>query len=214
MLHIPKLALKDLSLSSIEEALKEVELEKVNINNWSEAFPSTPEVAFKIAHNGEFLFLKYEVKEDEILAKAKGNNSEVWTDSCVEFFISFDDSGYYYNLEQSCIGQVLLGYRKDKNNPVHAEDRILDAVKRYPSLGYNNFGLKSGGFEWTLLSVIPISTFWMSDLKSFDGLEAKANFYKCGDNLTTPHFLSWAPIKTDAPNFHKPEFFKEIVFEK
>lgn len=40
-----------------------------------------------------------------------------------------------------------------------------------------------------------------------------ANFYKCGDKLQTPHFLSWNPINLEKPNFHCPEFFGTLNFE-
>jgi hypothetical protein len=43
--------------------------------------------------------------------------------------------------------------------------------------------------------------------------EIKANFYKCGDELQTPHFLSWNPIEIDQPDFHRPDFFGTLEFE-
>jgi len=46
-----------------------------------------------------------------------------------------------------------------------------------------------------------------------NGKTMRANFYKCGDKLQTPHFLSWAPIDLPKPKFHCPEFFGELVFE-
>lgn len=45
------------------------------------------------------------------------------------------------------------------------------------------------------------------------GLEAKANFYKCGDNTSKPHYLSWNPIGTESPDFHRPDFFGNLIFE-
>jgi len=45
------------------------------------------------------------------------------------------------------------------------------------------------------------------------GRRVKANFYKCGDNMKTPHYLSWNPIGTERPNFHTPDYFGTIVFE-
>ncbi len=41
----------------------------------------------------------------------------------------------------------------------------------------------------------------------------KANFYKCGDELQTPHFLSWNPIEIEKPDFHRPDFFGTLRFE-
>ena len=43
--------------------------------------------------------------------------------------------------------------------------------------------------------------------------EIIANFYKCGDKLQTPHFLSWNPIDLEKPNFHCPEFFGMLRFK-
>lgn len=212
MLFIPQIQVEQITLPAIEVEMAKLDFQKIDVNNWPDQFPYTPDVKFKVAHDGKNLFIQFFVKEKEILAKAKGNNSEVWTDSCVEFFISLDDSGHYYNLEQSCIGEVLLAYRKSKTEAWHAEDDVIAKIKNFPSLGRENFDLKEGEFEWSLLTVIPVDAFWKSDVKSFSGLKAKANFYKCGDNMKNPHYLSWAPIGTETPNFHKPEYFKELQF--
>ena len=41
-------------------------------------------------------------------------------------------------------------------------------------------------------------------------MRAKANFYKCGDKLPVPHFLSWKPINVPAPDFHLPCFLETL----
>ncbi|WP_350005689.1 carbohydrate-binding family 9-like protein, partial [Phocaeicola dorei] len=46
-----------------------------------------------------------------------------------------------------------------------------------------------------------------------DGMVVRANFYKCGDELQKPHFLSWSPIKIEKPDFHRPDFFGLLEFE-
>ena len=38
-----------------------------------------------------------------------------------------------------------------------------------------------------------------------------ANFYKCGDKTAVPHFLSWNPVEVPSPDFHRPEFFGELI---
>lgn len=212
-MNIPKIIFEDeKTFSSIESKLDLLPENRIAHANWIK-YDHYPQTSFKIAHDGDNIFLQFKVKEDEVRAVASGNNSDVWNDSCVEFFISFDDSGYYYNLEQSCIGQALLGYRKNRAQVEHADDITLDAIKRMPSMGGYNFNLKKGDFEWTLLSVIPIASFWKNDLKTFDGLRAKANLYKCGDKLTKPHYLSWAPVEVEQPDFHRTDFFRDITFE-
>ena len=50
-------------------------------------------------------------------------------------------------------------------------------------------------------------------VKRLDGKTMKGNFYKCGDKLQTPHFLSWSPIGLERPMFHCPAFFGTLSFE-
>lgn len=197
----------------IAEKLLNIEEEPISCVNWKNEFPSAPQVSFKMAHNGTHLFLQFFVEEDEILAKTEEDNGPVWTDSCVEFFISFDDSGYYYNMESSCIGKVLLGYRQNRNDVVHGSKETMQLIKRYPSLGNKPFDKKKGNFEWNLLLVVPTEAFWQSNIKDFSGLEVRANAYKCGDNLSVPHFLTWKPIDNKTPDFHLPQFFHHLKFE-
>ena len=41
----------------------------------------------------------------------------------------------------------------------------------------------------------------------------QCNFYKCGDKTDTPHFLSWNPVEVASPDFHRPEFFGELILK-
>ncbi len=178
--------------------------------NWSAEFPDKPKVQFAIFHDGDTIYLHYAVSEDYTLAKVKEDNGEVWTDSCVEFFLKLDDSGYY-NFEFTAIGRGLVGFRQDKNSAAHATPEIMSLIRRTPSLGTANFEEKQG-CHWDLILEIPKEALFAHKLDTLSGIEAKANFYKCGDNLTVPHFISWNPINTSTPNFHLTEFFGELEF--
>jgi hypothetical protein len=57
-----------------------------------------------------------------------------------------------------------------------------------------------------------MDVFLLNKFNTLDGLEAGGNFYKCGDHLKVPHFLSWNPIKTEKPDFHLPAFFGKMRF--
>lgn len=198
---------------SIKGVLSVLPSNDITYVNWPEEYPSKPDASFRIAHNGSHLFLHYFVHENEILAETREDNGPVWTDSCVEFFISFGDSPFYYNAEFSCIGTALLAYREKKESAEHADGIIMNSIQRYPSLGREPIAKVEGDFRWDMLLVIPVSAYWKSGLATFDGVKARANFYKCGDNLTVPHFLSWSPIHTESPNFHIPVYFGTLDFE-
>ncbi|GBU08670.1 hypothetical protein AwDysgo_20010 [Bacteroidales bacterium] len=184
----------------------------IDCNNWKEQFPYSPKASFVIAHDGQQIYLQFTVSETEVMAMVENDNGEVWNDSCVEFFISFDNK-LYYNFEFSCIGKLLLSHRENKDQSSAAKPEILNLIKRKSSLGENNFDKKNINKPWSLTAIIPKEAFWKDEIKSFDGLQAKGNFYKCGDKLSVPHYLSWAPIATDNPNFHIVSAFETLVFE-
>jgi hypothetical protein len=45
------------------------------------------------------------------------------------------------------------------------------------------------------------------------GIQWRANFYKCGDKTSHPHWLTWAPVNYPQPKFHLPEYFGWLEFK-
>ena len=43
--------------------------------------------------------------------------------------------------------------------------------------------------------------------------EAAGNFYKCGDETETVHYLAWAPLSSEKPDYHRRQDFGALVFE-
>ncbi|WP_274957264.1 carbohydrate-binding family 9-like protein [Millionella massiliensis] len=206
------LKIRKIEVPAAPRELVGVPAEPVACNNWAQEFPYAPKVTFAAAHNGTHLLLTFRVEEECTMAVVTEDNGPVWTDSAVEFFISFDDRGYY-NFEFSCIGKALLGFRKTKPDVTHATPEVMASILRSSSLGDANFEERRGDNSWELNVAIPASAFFAHDFQSLDGVRARANVYKCGDNLSKPHFLSWQPIRTEKPNFHVPQFFGEVEFE-
>lgn len=186
-------------------------------NNWPEAYPYSPKVTVAVRHDGQTMTLRYNVTENYTKAEITESNGQVWTDSCVEFFISFDQNSYY-NIETTCAGVELLGLQtksegSTKYDVSHASNEIIAAIKKTGTYVGQCFSEREGENSWQIDIEIPVSSFYGHAIKSFDGLKARCNFYKCGDNLSHPHFLSWTKISFQKPNFHLPEFFGEIEFE-
>lgn len=184
---------------------------KVENVNWPADYPYKPDFEFAIAHDGGNIYIHYKVSEKTSRAAAGDDFGKVWEDSCVEFFCAPDNSGYY-NFELNCIGRLLLAFGPDRHARQKASAAAAASVKRWASIGSEPFAEKAAG-SWEAALIIPVSAFFEHDIKSLDGLKARANFYKCGDLLETPHFISWAPVKTENPDFHRPEFFDEILFQ-
>jgi hypothetical protein len=182
---------------------------RIDTVNWA-AFPYRPEASFRIAHTGEAILLHYRINESDIKAVCSQDNGKVWEDSCVEFFVSFDNK-QYYNIECNCIGKILIGKGSGKQGRIPLPEALLTQVDRWSSLGDSPVENRSG--DWEVSLVIPKEVFYPEIINTFDAVKAKGNFYKCGDCLQTPHFLSWNPIKNETPNFHLPEFFGEFLFD-
>ncbi len=153
------------------------------------------------------------VESASVRAVAGHDNGPVWEDACVEFFSVPAGDGVYYNMECNCAGTLLIGAGAGRGNRQHAPQEVLDKVQRWASLGREAFDERVGECAWEMALVIPYSAFFLHDITSLDGKTLRANFYKCGDKLQTPHFLSWNPIGLEKPNFHCPEFFGTLHFE-
>ena len=180
--------------------------------NWAE-FPYQPEVKFRAAHTGDAILLHYQVTEASVRAVAAADDGRVWEDACVEFFLSPEGNDFYYNFECNCATKLLLHGGPAGGERPTASEEVLKSVKRWSSLGTEPFEERVGECTWEVALVIPASAIFRHEIETFNGKTMRANFYKCGDKLQTPHFLSWAPIELPKPKFHCPEFFGELMFE-
>ena len=185
---------------------------KIECANWPEKFPYKPEVKVDVAHDADSLFLEFEVREEWSRALADEMGS-VWEDSCVELFCCpCPADGIYYNIECNCIGSLRMKAGVGKQGRTAAGEEVLSKIKRFSTIERHHFE-KEHFDVWRIALVIPKEAFFLHDLPTLQGLEMKANFYKCGDNLPTPHYLSFAPIDSPAPDFHLPEFFADFILE-
>ena len=197
---------KYLSLSSIEVLLETLSRHSLTYQPWPD-YAYKPDVEFSIAYNKAALYLKFFVSEKEAKAVETNTNGKVWKDSCVEFFIAFDNKGYY-NLECNAAGVALLGFGKNKNNRILISDSLIDKYLFTSVIKstYDNL------VNWELLIEIPWSLFTYHSL-SVKGKQYRGNFYKCGDGLQQPHYLCWSNIIADEPDFHLPQYFGSLNFE-
>ena len=155
-------------------------------------------------HDGSFLYIRLRAAEAHIRAEYTAPLSPVCRDSCLEFFFMPEDDGRYLNLEVNPNGCLLAGFGRGRADRVflHRDDLAdLLALKaeRTPE-------------GWEVSYRLPLSflrLFWPGF--AFAGA-LRANFYKCGDLTAQEHYLSWNPVTSDAPDFHRPQDFGRLVF--
>jgi hypothetical protein len=179
--------------------------------NWK-GYNYKPDVALSIAYSDHEIFLKYYITENYFKAEKTDSNQMVCEDSCVEFFVSPEDDGLYYNMEFNAIGTCLLGIGIDRASSKRASPEIISKIRRLTTTGTQPVKEKAGEYAWTITIAIPFEVFFHHQIKDLKGKIFRANFYKCGDKLTVPHYVTWNPVGTDKPDYHQPEHFGLLKF--
>ncbi|MBR5476006.1 MAG: hypothetical protein IKV17_04220 [Bacteroidaceae bacterium] len=212
-IEVRKIVPANRSVEELNSHFATVESNAIECCNWAKEFPYTPKVSFAMFHDGENLYIKFNVTENDIHTLVTEDFGRIWTDPCVEFFVSPEGNLDYYNFECTCIGKMLMAWHPNGATKEDAPMDIINNIQRIPSLGTENFALREGENSWSLIEIIPAASLFRSGVESWEGKKMRANFYKCGDNLPTPHFISWNAIDWPEPSFHRPEFFGELIFE-
>ncbi len=205
---------ESITISEIGELLeKETQVQDISLVNW-DTFSYVPDVKFRIAHANDQIWLKFYVTENHILAQHTETNSATHRDSCVEFFVDPEQTGSYYNFEFNCIGTVHLAYGAGRHNRVFVPSAIIEnEIQIASTLGNEPLNKMRGEHSWEMTVVIPKSVFVHNKGLQFNKLVANGNFYKCGDDTSQPHYLTWNPIGTERPDFHQPSYFGLLQFE-
>ncbi len=203
----------DKNPDQVSDMLDDIPKHNIDKINWPE-FSYAPEVDFSIAWNEKNIYLKYRVNEEVTGAVTLEDNGPVWKDSCVEFFVSPDRNNYYYNFEFNCLGVCLQGFGNSRHNREKASETELSGIIRKSSFPRKVLHESGIGNTWSLFIQIPASTLFRHPAFKFGKNSVTGNLYKCGDGLSRPHYLSWKPVQTPKPDFHRPEFFTLIEFVK
>lgn len=216
--HIPKLT-RTLNIDALWQKMPWSEIPALPINQYTgDKLEHMPKVQAKLAYDDTALYIIFHVEDRYVRATAQDYQDEVFKDSCVEFFFSprEDTIQGYFNFEVNCGGTVLFHHqhgRKFKDVPVseknfdqvsiaHTMPKIVDPEIEEP-------------ITWMVEYRLPI--YILANYAQVDwpapGVVWRANFYKCADDVSHPHWLTWSPMDLPTPDFHRPEFFGRLIFE-
>lgn len=202
---LERMSLSELDLIMEEKAAKVAICEC----NWPKEAPYTPDCNGAVARSKTHLAVIYHVRGLDLRATEMEDNGRSWEDSCCEFFVSDPFDGSYYNFELTCVGSLLSAKGTGRQDRQAIDPALLTRVIRHSSLERRPIVITGQIIGWTVAMLIPFELIGIDP----DNLpvSVRANFYKCGDLTAHPHFLSWNPIPIPKPDFHKPEFFGELI---
>ena len=209
-LTLPLINLNEQDLDSALE-LKGARFDVQQVN-WPADFPYAPFCSGRIARTKDALVVDFRVSGLDLRVQNTEDNGRQWEDSCVEVFIQDPEDRTYYNFEINALGKVLACCGEDRFNRVARPAEEMEEILRF---GHDVIPSPTGDLEglqsWRVGVVIPFHLIGLDP----DNLphSTRANFYKCGDKTAHPHYLSWSPIDTPNPDFHRPEFFGELVLD-
>ena len=159
----------------------------------------------QLCHDGENLYVRMEAVEAKIRAELKDPLAQVCEDSCLEFFFAPDGEDFrYFNFEFNLLGKSYIGFGRERARRARQLPANMEqfAVRPYET--------ENG---WGVTYQIPgdYIRLYLPEF-SFSG-QAACNFYKCGDLTETPHYLSWAPMTCDQPDYHRRQDFGTLIFD-
>ncbi len=175
----------------------------------------------RLLHDGHALAVVFRVEDQYVLARNTAYQSPTHKDSCVEFFVKPRADAGYFNFEFNAIGTLLLWYIETprdergvfgKYTEVPAKDAAAIMVKT--SLAGAIPVEIAEPRTWTVSYRVPISFLekFAGPIGSPSGQVWRANFYKCADESSHPHWGYWNDIGARF-DFHQPDQFGEIRFE-
>lgn len=170
---------------------------------WSPNPP--PEATAQIVWSAERLLVRLDCFRAPERSENTAPDSAVWEDSCLEFFFSFGGENYV-NLEGNANGALRASVGPDRHSR-----RFL----RELSLPLPRASAESRADGWSLTLEVPaglIEGLYGETLRP--GLCFRGNFYACGDQTPAPYYAGWNCVETETPDFHRPEYFGELVLSE
>ena len=129
--HLDIPYLPELDSMTLDQAVKYLdekgEHQTIDHLNWKEQYPYRPLTAFTIAHSDTQIYIDFFTRCNYLRAVNYKNNSDVYQDSCVEFFVAPHGEAPYYNFEFNCIGTIHAARRMDRHSGENSPTSNLTA---------------------------------------------------------------------------------------
>ncbi len=179
-----------------------------------------PRTRAKLLWDAYHIYGIFKVADRFIRSVHTAFQTPVCRDSCVEFFVQPRPDKGYFNFEFNCGGALLTSYITD---PRRTADGFAAWQALTPEEGRRIVVQSSlprrvepeitEARTWQLAFRIPLEVMasYTGPLHLAAGDVWRANFYKCGDETSHPHWAAWHPV--DALNFHLPHCFGRLRFE-
>jgi hypothetical protein len=180
-----------------------------------------PATEVRLLYDDDHIYALFRVRDRFVLCTHTDYHGDVYKDATVEFFVKPKLDKAYFNFEINCGGTMLLSYNDGKGrmpdgsvDATHVPWEQASQVAIYHSMPKVVSPEIEDTVDWTVACRIPFTLLetYVGPLGEVAGQEWRANFYKCAEDNSHPHWATWSPVggKLD---FHQPRYFGSIRFE-
>ena len=176
-----------------------------------------PKTSVRLLSDTDGIFGIFRVEDRYVRSVGTHYGDPVYKDSCVEFFVKPKPDKGYFNFEFNCGGTLLCSYITDPERTREGFREFVSVPEeegRFVIISHSLPGFVdpeiADSVTWTLEFFIPLELLenYVGSFGNVRGSEWKANFYKCGDETSHPHWVSWQPVPK--LNFHMPKCFGTV----
>ena len=159
----------------------------------------------QFCHDPRYLHVRLRAVEADVRAEYTAPLSPVCRDSCLEFFFMPEKEDRYFNFEINPNGCLWIGFGHSRE----------DSTVLYRDGMEQLFSIRTvrtpDGWEASYRIPLSFLRLFLPGF-AFSGT-LRANVYKCGDLTAHEHYLSWNPVISETPDFHRPQDFGFMTFE-
>ena len=179
-----------------------------------------PRILARLLHDERAIHGIFRVHDCYVRCVRTEYHSEVWKDSCVEFFAEPKPGRGYFNFEFNCGGAFLCNHIVDPTRTADGFKQFTKVPAEISRLIQTRASLPrvvdpeiTEPVTWTLQFFIPLSLLenYVGPLGKVSGQIWRGNFFKCAEDNSHPHWAAWSPV--DELNFHLPRCFGALHFE-
>lgn len=187
----------------------------LEITNWhAEGSDHRPKTQAKALYDDKNIYIMFKVEDQYVRAIETKYCGKVWEDACVEFFVQPKPDRGYFNFEINCGGTMLSSYHETVGETTRLTIEEARQIVIHHSMPETVEPEHEEPVTWYIEYALPLEVL-ENHVGEFGNLadgQWRANFYKCAENNSHPHWGTWAPI-TGELNFHRPQFFAPLKFE-
>jgi hypothetical protein len=170
----------------------------------------------RVLYDDQAVYSQFICEDRHIFAQITQVNGNVCLDSAVEFFATIEPERgpHFFNLEMNCCGVPLFGFGPQRQGRISITPDQASRIPIATSVPGPTKAESPSDNGWWAVATIPfdfLREFTGRPVAPKAGTRWLANFFRCGGK-TDYQFASWNNIVWKQPDFHRPEFFGELLF--